>query len=57
MEISPGGPGGPGDKVATYIDTGGDLQCTGRSKLVSADADTLVVGRGQVTAEVPRPAR
>ncbi|MGW1718722.1 serine/threonine-protein kinase [Streptomyces sp. NPDC002156] len=51
LEISPGG---PGDKVAAYIDTGGDLQCTGRGKLVSADADTLVVGKGQVTAEVPQ---
>lgn len=51
LEISQGG---PGDKVAAYIDTGGDLQCTGRGKLVSADADTLVVGRGQVTAGVPR---
>ncbi len=51
LEISPGR---PGDKVAAYIDTGGDLQCTGRSELVSADADTLVVGKGQVTAEVPQ---
>jgi hypothetical protein len=51
LEISPGG---PGDKVAAYIDTGGDLQCTGRGKLVSADADTLVLGKGQVTAGVPR---
>ncbi|WP_327693227.1 serine/threonine-protein kinase [Streptomyces sp. NBC_00459] len=47
-------PGGPGDKVAAYIDTGGDLQCTGRSRLLSTDADTLVVGKGQVTAEVPQ---
>ena len=51
LEISPGR---PGDKVAAYIDTDGDLQCTGRSKLVSADADTLVVGTGQVTAGVPQ---
>lgn len=51
LDISPGG---PGDKVATYIDTGGDLQCTGRGKLVSADADTLVVGTGQVTAGLPQ---
>jgi hypothetical protein len=51
LEISPGS---PGDKVAAYIDTAGDLQCTGRSKLVSADADTLVVGTGQVTAGLPQ---
>nr|WP_329280192.1 serine/threonine-protein kinase [Streptomyces sp. NBC_01451] len=51
LEISPGR---PGDKVAAYIDTGGDLQCTGRGRLLSADADTLVVGEGQVTAEVPQ---
>ncbi|MFJ1973838.1 serine/threonine protein kinase [Streptomyces sp. NPDC087903] len=51
LELSPGR---PGDKVAAYIDTGGALQCTGRSKLVSADADTLVVGTGQVTGELPR---
>ncbi|MGW0584417.1 serine/threonine-protein kinase, partial [Streptomyces sp. NPDC002920] len=51
LEVSPGR---PGDKVAAYIDTDGDLQCTGRSKLVSADADTLVVGKGQVTAGVPQ---
>ncbi|MFI6931710.1 serine/threonine protein kinase [Streptomyces sp. NPDC050287] len=50
LEISPGR---PGDKAAAYIDTDGDLQCTGRSKLVFADADTLVVGKGQVTAAVP----
>ncbi|WP_078940673.1 serine/threonine-protein kinase [Streptomyces cellulosae] len=51
LEISPGR---PGDKAAAYIDTDGDLQCAGRSKLVFADADTLVVGKGQVTAAVPR---
>jgi hypothetical protein len=51
LDISPGR---PGDKVATYIDTGGDLQCTGRGKLVSADTDTLVVGKGQVTAGTPQ---
>ncbi|MGW7612843.1 serine/threonine-protein kinase [Streptomyces sp. NPDC054766] len=46
--------GRPGDKVAAYIDTDGYAQCTGRGKLVSADADSLVVGKGQVTAEVPQ---
>ena len=51
LEIAPGR---PGDKVAAYIDTDGAAQCTGRSKLVSADADTLVVGQGQVTAGVPQ---
>ncbi|WSQ14608.1 serine/threonine protein kinase [Streptomyces sp. NBC_01231] len=51
LEISPGS---PGEKAAAYIDTDGDLQCTGRSTLVSADADTLVVGKGQVTAGVPQ---
>jgi hypothetical protein len=51
LDISPGR---PGDKVAAYIDTGGDLQCTGRGKLVSADTDTLVVGKGQVTAGIPQ---
>ncbi|MER5397994.1 hypothetical protein [Streptomyces sp. NPDC002599] len=45
-----------GDKVAAYIDTDTDgyAQCTGRAKPVSADTDSLVVGKGQVTAEVPR---
>ncbi|MGQ4386748.1 serine/threonine-protein kinase [Streptomyces sp. SAS_270] len=51
LEISPGT---TGDKAAAYIDTDGDAQCTGRSKLLSADADTLVVGKGQVTARVPQ---
>ncbi|MFJ5776323.1 serine/threonine protein kinase [Streptomyces sp. NPDC093094] len=46
--------GRPGDKVAAYIDTDGYAQCTGRGELLSADADSLVVGKGQVTAEVPR---
>ncbi|MEV6163864.1 serine/threonine-protein kinase [Streptomyces sp. NPDC052052] len=50
LEISSGE---PGEKVATYIDTDGDLQCTGRSELVSADADMLVIDQGQVTAGVP----
>lgn len=51
LEISPGR---PGDKVAAYIDTDRVQQCTGRGKLVSTDADTLVVGAGQVTAGVPQ---
>ncbi|MFE2531416.1 serine/threonine-protein kinase [Streptomyces sp. NPDC059371] len=46
--------GRQGDKVAAYIDTDGYAQCTGRAKLVSADTDSLVVGKSQVTAEVPR---
>ncbi|MGW2780383.1 hypothetical protein ACWC3X_03890 [Streptomyces populi] len=46
--------GRPGDKVAAYIDTDGYAQCTGRAELVSADTDALVVGEGQVTAEVPK---
>ncbi|MCZ4098417.1 serine/threonine protein kinase [Streptomyces sp. So13.3] len=51
LEIAPGR---PGDKVAAYIDTDRNVQCTGRSKLVSTDADTVVVAAGQVTAGVPQ---
>ncbi|WP_443048006.1 serine/threonine-protein kinase [Streptomyces sp. H39-S7] len=51
VEISPGS---PGDKAVAYIDTDGDVQCTGRGKLLSTDADTVVVGTGQVTAGVPQ---
>ncbi|MEU3460773.1 serine/threonine-protein kinase [Streptomyces sp. NPDC006733] len=47
-------PGRPGDKAVAYIDTGRDLQCTGRGRLLSTDADTMVVGPGQVTAGVPQ---
>ncbi|MFF8535107.1 serine/threonine-protein kinase [Streptomyces sp. NPDC015532] len=46
--------GRQGDKVAAYIDTDGSAQCTGRAELVSADTDSLVVDKGQVTGQVPR---
>ncbi|MFI6638891.1 serine/threonine-protein kinase [Streptomyces sp. NPDC050504] len=46
--------GGPGEKIASYIETGGRLQCTGRAALVFADADGLVVGKGLVTAAMPK---
>ncbi|TXS35194.1 serine/threonine-protein kinase [Streptomyces sp. t39] len=46
--------GGPGDPVASYIDTGGEQQCGGRGALVSADADTLVVAGSRLTVQMPQ---
>ncbi|MFJ2743633.1 serine/threonine-protein kinase [Streptomyces sp. NPDC087440] len=45
--------GRTGDKAGTYVQVGPDLLCMGRSVLVSANADTVVLGESTVTTSAP----
>ncbi|MFI6105917.1 serine/threonine-protein kinase [Streptomyces sp. NPDC051310] len=45
--------GAPGDKAATWAQVTGERLCMGRSTLVSADEDKVVLGESDVTAGVP----
>ncbi|MFF9869351.1 serine/threonine-protein kinase [Streptomyces sp. NPDC013953] len=45
--------GAPGDRAATWVQVTGERLCMGRSTLVSADEDEVVLGESDVTAGVP----
>ncbi|WP_406862236.1 serine/threonine-protein kinase [Streptomyces sp. HUAS MG47] len=45
--------GAVGSKAGVYVQVSGDRLCMGRSVLVSADADKVVLGDSEVTTSVP----
>ncbi|MFI8422260.1 serine/threonine-protein kinase [Streptomyces sp. NPDC085479] len=45
--------GAPGTKTAVYTHVGDNRLCMGRSRLVSADEDKVVLGESDVTTSVP----
>ncbi|MFE5792738.1 serine/threonine-protein kinase [Streptomyces sp. NPDC056503] len=47
------GQGAPGAKTAVYTHVGDGRLCMGRSRLVSADEDKVVLGESDVTTSVP----
>ncbi|MFF7180074.1 protein kinase [Streptomyces sp. NPDC008121] len=47
------GQGAAGSKIAVYVQVGEERLCMGRSRLVSADEDKVVLGESDVTTSVP----